>query len=130
MKAKPLIFLFLIGIMITFYGCQPKSKDYRDKYIGKWVFEVNTSSYGMSPGNSSSDNYTHVGSIIWGENPDEIVVDYNPDGQMVLKINEQGELLNSGAFTTFNITENNFSFFDKAGGMGGGITINITGEKE
>ncbi len=126
----------IIGIMVTFlcifHGCQRELVDYRNKYVGNWIFnveikEVNTDSIGCF----SFDTVCFDGVICFGDEPNEILIHYTEENKVQLIVDEEGVL--SGFPTHYCEGEfendNNVYLYLRWGGLGGGITHTVKGEK-
>lgn len=120
--------------IVLFSCCETESKDYRDKYIGNWKFnveitEINTDSIGYY----KHDTLTYLGKISYGVSYNKIEIQYTNKDNITLSINEQGELSDfptpqycNGQFDGENIIQ----LYLKWGGLGGGITHKVNGIKQ
>jgi len=126
------IYWLLVFIAIIF-SCNKKPFDYRNKYIGEWNFkvertEVNTDSIGYY----YHDTISYFGKIKYGEQEDELLFEYTADNSITLKIDKEDELSKFPTHYcggTFYGSEK-VHLYLRWGGLGGGVTHVIDGEKD
>ncbi len=123
--------VLFVAFFAGFFAC--KKADYRDVYIGNWIFdvvytEINTDSIG----HYYSENYNYDGEVVYGEADDEVLIKYADNHFVQLTLEPDGELSNfpthycSGRF----VNTDSLSLFIKTGGLGGGTTLRINGCKK
>lgn len=128
---------FKIGILVTiivllFNYCEKERFDFRNKYVGTWNFEVETSNFNVPDiGDFSSDDYEYTGEIRYGETDNKINIIYGENYSIELAINKDGELSDfpthycSGNF----IGNDSIHLYIRTGGLGGGSSHLIEGKK-
>lgn len=132
MKKQRQLFWLLLGL-IFIIGCKKEPFDYRNKFLGDWEFkvertELNTDSIGYY----YHDYFTYVGQIKYGSNDDELLIEYSDDNSIMLKIDKEDVLSNfpthycSGEFDG----KDRIHLYLKWGGLGGGVTHIVDGEKK
>jgi hypothetical protein len=124
--------IILILIVISFACCEKEDKDFRDKYIGEWKFNVEITEFNTdSIGYYYHDSLTYAGTITYGDSDNDIEIKYTNDNSITLSLNENGELSNfptqycNGNFEG----DNKIYLYLRWGGLGGGITHEIDGVK-
>ncbi len=134
MKQKIGIFAY-VALLFLVISC--KKDDYREKYMGNWIFDVQVAKLNVdSIPQFVKDTISFAGLISKGNNKDEINIHYLEDTSIILKLNEAGELSGfptassggsgNGEFVGFNKVYLNF----KWGGQGGFLEHNIIGNKK
>lgn len=124
---------WLIIVVFAIVSCTKHPFDHRNKYLGKWGFEVeyveiNTDSVGYY----YYDKWTYIGEIKYGKKDDEILIKYSDNNSVTLLVDKNGILsgfpnhYSSGKFESKNKIEINLKI---SGGLGGGISHRIKGEK-
>jgi len=126
---KIFFLIIILGLLIVI-GCEKEPFDYRNKYTGDWNFkvertEINTDSIGYY----YHDSLTYEGQIKYGNNDDEIKIEYSGDNSIILKIDKEGVL---SGFPTYYcsgefIGNDKISLYLRWGGLGGGITHIVDG---
>lgn len=129
---KIVIIVTVLAFFCFFYGCQRELADYRSRFTGKWAFiveinVVNTDSIGCY----ASDTVCFDGVISSGDKPNEILIHYTEENKVQLIVDEEGVL--SGFPTHYCAGEfesdNKVHLYLRWGGLGGGITHIVKGEK-
>ena len=126
---KPGFFIALIVLL----GCEKELFDYRNKFIGDWEFkversEINTNSIGYS----YHDSLSYSGRIKYGDADDDLFIQYSDENSITLKIDKENQLSDfpthycSGEFEG----NNKLHLYLRWGGLGGGITHIVDGEKQ
>jgi hypothetical protein len=59
---------------IIFFCCEKQPFDFRNKYIGNWIFSIQLSSWDPSRGGDYTDSLQCTGSFYYGANFDEIIL--------------------------------------------------------
>ena len=135
---KELIFKKLFVVVLAFIAigcisCEKLKKDYRDKWVGDWCFEINNHwwSYG---GKSGDSIYYYLGKICMGDMDNELKIDYTEYASIIMEVDKSGKLfLNSmdphvGGNGQFEEADKIY-LEHKGGGQGGGYSQKINGIK-
>jgi len=90
-----LVIALLILTIFVISGCE-KQSDYRNKYLGNWLFEIQR--YEIKDGGVlvNSDTSIHNGEIKNGDVSDEILLQFqgtNPHSPVTLRIGQDGKIL-------------------------------------
>lgn len=113
-------------------GCEKKPFDHRNKYIGKWDFDVVIDEFNMSSGTTFHDEVSYSGRIKYGDADDEIIIQYTENHSVILKVNEDEEL--TGFPTQYCSGEmsgkKDIHIYLRYGGLGGGSSYDIDGRKK
>lgn len=124
--------IILLLIVISFACCK-KDRDFRDKYIGEWKFNVEITEFNTDNiGYYYHDSLTYTSTITYGDSDNDIKIKYTNDNSITLSLNEDCELSNfpthycSGNFKG----DNKIHLYLRWGGLGGGITHKIDGVKQ
>ena len=132
MTIRKLSYSILFGLIII-AGCEKKPFDYRNKYIGDWEFNVERTEFNIdSVGHYKHDSLTYLGEITYGGSGDEIIINYTYNNSIALTIDKEGVLSDfpthycSGKFDG----DDKIHIFLRWGGLGGGISHRIDGEKK
>ena len=121
----------MFTFLSIFSGCE--KKDYRRKYTGNWTFNVNIREFNVdSFGYVVFDTICFDGTISFGDEPDEILIQYTERNNIQLKIDENGVL---SGFPTHYCggkfeNDNKVHLYLRWGGLGGGIEHKVNGEKQ
>jgi hypothetical protein len=83
----------LILTIFVISSCK-KQPDYRNKYLGNWIFEIQSKTF-KDPGVlTSSDTSIHNGEIKYGEGADEILLQFQGfHSPVTLRIDPGGKIL-------------------------------------
>jgi hypothetical protein len=126
-------FVGAMFILLVFAGCQKNWVDYRNKFIGDFTFRVHYETYGaVNP--PIDTNYQCDGKIEYGYDKEAILIKVNDttsfeptlyeDGTLELDYPIQGNIIGSFESTT------SIRFHVSFGGLGGGITYEIHGNRK
>ena len=130
LKAASLAACFLL----LFTQCEEKPREYRDIYTGSWDFSVGKTQLNVdSIGQYFDTVYTSRGNIEYGDTDDHIRVNFNPaeHESVSFEVDENGTLSdfpNDHCNAKFIGTDSIWIFL-RYGGLGGGISYNISGNK-
>lgn len=136
MKTKTFATIILPAVLFI-AGCK-KDLDYRDKYIGKYLFEVSGYSWVMGQGATNSDIQTTEGEVYYEKGEAEqgmIRIRYLGTGLFVLKIDTEGKLSwscgsEAGAFDNLGNVEFTWASNNcPGGGFGGGWSTTLKGHR-
>ncbi len=126
------IYWLLFGLVIII-SCKKKPFDYRNKFLGDWVFkvdrtEINTDSIGYY----YHDSLTFLGQIKYGSGDNDLLIEYSGDNSITLIIDKDDKLSDFPTqYCSGQFDENNtIHLFLRWGGLGGGVTHVIDGEKK
>jgi len=132
MKIHRKIYWLLLGLLI-FTNCKKEPFNYRNKFLGEWEFKVDRTEFNTdSVGYYYHDSLTFFGKIKYGTNDDEILIEYSNDNSIMLKIDKENILSNfpshycNGEFDG----KEKIHLYLRWGGLGGGVTHTIDGEKK
>jgi hypothetical protein len=90
-----LVIACLILTIFVISGCE-KQSDYRNKYLGNWIFEIQRVEIKDGGVIVNSDTSIHYGEIKYGDVSDEILLQFqgtNPHSPVTLRIDHGGEIL-------------------------------------
>ncbi len=123
-------FTLLILLCLTFNSCKKIKHDYRDALVGKWKFDIEINKFNVpNIGDYSNEDYTVIG-LIEKFLSDQIIIYFEKNQFLTLKINENGEFQEIPNKTYANLTSpNEFYYSSHSGGLGGGVTKYIKGKK-
>ncbi len=121
----------MLGLIIII-SCTKKPFDHRNKFIGNWKFkvertELNTDSIGYY----YHDSLTFIGKIKYGNSDNDLLIEYSSDNSIILKIDNENKLYDfpthycSGEFDG----NDRLHLYLRWGGLGGGVTHIVDGEK-
>lgn len=105
--------------------------DYRNKYLGKWNFEVEINERNtLFIGYTNNQTVYYTGMIEYGNSNDELKITYLPQNTIFLKIDSKGNFIDlpPKTFAEF-YDKKNLYFTTYSGGLGGGISYTINGKK-
>ncbi|HOU35436.1 MAG: hypothetical protein KBF06_03355 [Bacteroidales bacterium] len=133
-KRNILKYVIILGIIfIIVFSCKKEDNDYRDTYIGDWVFIVDRTEFNTdSIGYYYHDSVHYEGKIVYGELDNEIMIKYTTENTITLTIGENGELSDfpthycSGKF----LSRDTLHLYLRWGGLGGGTIHQIEGLKK
>lgn len=126
MKGKLILILTVITQFL--FSCS-KEKDYRDKYIGNWNFEVRRIEFS---GDSIlfNDTINYMGNITYGSSDNDIAIQYTEEDVVTLTVDEEGNLDNFPSDLSYGSLEVDSIFIRLYwGGQGAGITHLVAGER-
>ncbi len=107
------------------------TSDYRDKYIGEWIFENHITSY--SPGSPMFDtSFTYQGNIYFDTliEDDQIVINFNVNSFLKLTIDKEGELTDFPPISYGNfVGTDTLYIYIRSGGIGMFSENNLDGIK-
>ncbi len=132
MKIYRKTYWVLLGLLIII-SCKKEPLDYRNKFIGDWEFKVERTEFNTdSIGYYYHDSLTYFGQIKYGNNDDEILIEYSIDNSIYLAIDRENELSD---FPTYYCGgefygHEKIHLYLRWGGLGGGITHIVDGEKK
>lgn len=125
--------LTLLLVLLLLPGCQKEWFNYRNKYLGKWDFQVYRSSFNMAnPGENWSDSVHFTGEISYGTADNLIRIQYTSEQSIELVIDEDGTLSAfpspycSGSFSG----KDSLNLYLRWGGLGGGTTHVVAGTRQ
>jgi|BarGraIncu01122A_1022018.scaffolds.fasta_scaffold115651_1 hypothetical protein len=127
--------LFIVAIII-FFSCEKQPFDFRNKYLGKWTFNINLSSWNPSRGGNYTDSYECVGDFTFGVKFDELTlqsyyysVTFRIDkyGKLV-SIYDQHTFMESGEFEGRSIFR--YGYYHHQGAGPNWNSINISGSRK
>lgn len=126
-------FVLLLASSLFIIGCKKQPFDHRNKYVGEWEFKVHRSELNTdSIGYYEHDSLVYTGEVTYGSNENELLIQYTQGNSITLTISKEGIL--SGFPTHYCNGEfrdkDKLHLYLKWGGLGGGITHVIDGEKE
>ncbi|HON21019.1 MAG TPA: hypothetical protein PLW70_06780 [Bacteroidales bacterium] len=124
----------ILGVTIVLvFSCKKKDTDYRDAYVGTWIFNVHRTVFNSdSIGHYYHDSIHYEGKIAYGELANEILIKYTAENSITLTIGGDGLLSNfpshycSGEF----LSNNRLHLYLRWGGLGGGMIHQIEGMKK
>lgn len=126
-------FYFLSLFIIIIISCEKKLFDYRNRFIGDWEFKVERSEINTdSIGYYYHDSLTYSGQIKYGSNDDDLLIEYTGENSITLKVDKENVLSNfpthycSGEFEG----KEKIHLALRWGGLGGGVTHIVEGEKK
>jgi hypothetical protein len=129
---NPIHVTCLLVVLLVAIGCKKKPFDYRNKFIGRWSFRVERTEFNTdSVGYYYHDTINYTGEINYGENDDEIRINYSSSKEISLKMSKENVLTNfpthycSGEFDG----KDKIHLYLRWGGLGGGVSHIINGEK-
>lgn len=132
MKRHKQMYWLLLGLLI-FISCKKKPFNYRNKFLGDWEFKVERSEFNTdSIGYHYNDTLIYTGKIKYGSNDDELLIEYSNENSITIKIDKEDNLSGlpnaycNGEF----IGKDKIHLFLRWGGLGGGITHIVDGEKK
>jgi hypothetical protein len=128
-KHKKIYWLLFIIII----SCNKKPFDYRNKYIGDWEFNIDITEFNTSSvGYYYHDSLTYMGQIKYGNEDDNLLIEYSSNNSITLKIDKENIL--TGFPTAYCGGEfdgnNKLHLYLRWGGLGGRITHVVDGEKK
>jgi hypothetical protein len=139
MKMRLVISLLVLTIFVI-TGC--KKPDYRNKYLGNWIFEIQSTTVKDGPVSLGSDTSIYNGEIKYGEVADEILLQFqeNRHSAVTLRIDPDGKILPktysswqsitityTGGFEGYNKLQYHYHL---SHGIQTNIYETLTGEKE
>jgi hypothetical protein len=139
MKVRITIILLILTIFII-SGCE--KPDYRNRYLGNWIFEIQSETIKDGPVSAGSDTSIYNGEIKYGEGADEILLQFegNRHSAVTLRIDHDGKILpkSYSSYTSITITyTGGFEGYNKlqyyyhlSHGIQTNIYEKLTGEKE
>jgi uncharacterized protein (TIGR02145 family) len=99
--------LFIVLFLFTFISsCE---KDFRDKYLGEWTFEINDSESKPPPSGSTSSIQINVGVIIYGTGDKDLAIKIGSNIILNFRVGSDGSIgnlpgdYNYGKFDGYNI---------------------------
>jgi hypothetical protein len=123
----------LLIVSIIVFSCEKELFDYRNKFLGEWEFKVERTEFNTdSVGYYHHDSLTYLGKIKYGNGDDDLLIQYSSDNSIILKIDKDDKLSDfpthycSGEFDG----KNKLHLYLRWGGLGGGITHIVDGEKK
>lgn len=127
--------LFLcISILTVSLSCNKKPFDYRNQFTGEWKFESYYTSFMMGEdGFVIYDTIIYHGRIEYGKEKEDVIIYFTPDQSVQLKIEEDGDFYKFPTpYSSGNISGlhfENLDLFLRYGGLGGGSSYSVKGEK-
>jgi hypothetical protein len=125
--------LLILFVSIFLYSCNLFQNDYREAYIGTYRFSVKITEFNTdSVGYFFQDSIIYQGKISFGENDNDILIQYSTDNFITLTLEEDGQLSNlpttygSGEF----VQTDSLNLYLRWGGLGGGTSHDIKGKKQ
>ena len=85
----------IIPVIFLISGCE-KQPDFRNKYLGNWIFEIQREEIKDGGVLVNSDTSIHNGEIKYGDVSDEILLQFqgtNPHSPVTLRIDHGGKIL-------------------------------------
>jgi hypothetical protein len=130
--SKNIFFLIVAGVIATSSCKKETVSDYRDVYLGKWLFITERVIHdGVDPSQSSRDTLMSEGEIKYGNSGNSIITKYLPYDSITLVVGIDGKLSNfptqycNGEF----IGNTSLQMFLRYGGLGSFSEYQITGNK-
>ncbi|MGV6861311.1 MAG: hypothetical protein ACWA41_06040 [Putridiphycobacter sp.] len=126
------IYWLLLGLVII-VSCTKKPFDYRNKFLGDWEFKVDRKEFNTdSIGYHYHDSLTFLGQIKYGSGDNDLLIEYSGDNSITLKIDKEDELSDFPTlYCNGQFDENDkIHLYLRWGGLGGGITHVVDGEKK
>lgn len=129
--------ILAIATSILFFGCNKSPLDYRNKFTGNFAFEVHENSY--TPGVQYDTTFLYEGSICYGSDKSTLLITYSSRDPLEFYIFEEGSLKYDGYFNPGYVScgcaglfhsLNSLSFSCNCGGLGGGVHIEVTGNRK
>jgi hypothetical protein len=128
MKHRNFLFVAISSLLIITLSCEKIKFDDRNDYLGDWTFttkitEFNTDSIGYL----FQDTITYQGTIKYGNDKNELSIDYHNGTPLIVTLGENGKLENlpthycSGSFSNTST----LNIYLKWGGLGGGVTHQV-----
>ena len=94
---KPQHFFYYLAIItVLFSACK---KDYRDKWVGNWNFEVKSTSWSMEM-DAKIDSFYFSGKISLGDNFDQLYINFEENYSLLVTVDESGKISNGGSYYT------------------------------
>ena len=117
-------FIILFCCLIMF-GCKKNPFDYRNKYLGNYNFVVHETAWVLAIGTTLDTTFSYNGKVSYGSDEHTVLINFSKNVSIEPVIYEDGYLEVYGEFESTK----RVSFGFRSGGLGGGSTWNVTGEK-
>lgn len=91
----PYLRTFLSFLLIFFFAlsCTETEKDFREKFVGQWMFQIDQTNYSSENGGTNSESsFAQIGEIKYGNNPGELLLKYGEDEALTFRIDEFGHM--------------------------------------
>lgn len=132
MKHKFFQLFSIIILLLISVSCEKIPFDDRNDYLGDWTFttkitEFNTDSIGYY----FYDTITYHGTIKYGNEKNELSIDYHNGAPLIITLSENGKLENlpthfcSGSFSNTST----LNMYLRWGGLGAGVTHQVYGTR-
>jgi hypothetical protein len=131
---KRLYFLLICFCCIAQFGCEKHPFDYRNKYLGNYNFTVHETEWTYSLGTTLDTTYAYIGEVSYGSDENTVSISYTENYSATTVVNEDGSLkcysgTGSIGFCGEFESKSTVAFDYSYGGLGGGATFNVYGEK-
>ena len=132
MKHRNFLFVAISSLLLITLSCEKIPFDDRNDYLGDWTFttkitELNTDSVGYF----FQDTILYHGHIEYGDQKNELSIDYYNGTPLIVTLGENGKLEKlptnycSGSFSN----SSTLNIYLKWGGLGGGVTHQVYGTR-
>jgi hypothetical protein len=127
-------YIYLIFLCLVLHGCKKNIFDYRDKYLGDYVFSVHKIAFYVTD-SSSESTFSYNGKIVYGSGDDGFAIHFAQDNMVEITIYEDGTF-NGCICSHYETIRGEFastkqvSFIYDINGLGSVVNYYVTGCKK
>lgn len=127
-KIKNIAIIFLFTFLI--WGCKKHHFDYRTKFLGNYDFCIHEKTFNVYGfGVQTDTTYSYKGKVSYGSDEHKVLISFTENYSVEPLIYEDGSLTCLQHFSGEFESVKKIKFSQTWGGLGGGGTWDVTGEK-